>query len=238
MLTRRYMHEYGATRDHLANVALAVRAHANRNPNAMMYERTMSREEYMASRWISEPLCLFDNCLETDGALACVIVSAERAKDCPHPPAYVHATAQGLPAQHQTMVNYLNEDPLEGPAWACARLLWKQSDIRPEDVKVAQIYDAFTALIPLSLEGYGFCGRGEGGRVHRGRRPRARRRASDQHLRRRSLRGLRPRVQPDQRGRPADPRDLDRAGSRRRHVPGDVRRRRADQRAPPARGMT
>lgn len=163
MLTRRYMHEYGSTRDHLANVALAVRAHANRNPAAMMYERTLNREEYMASRWISEPLCLFDNCLETDGALACVIVSAERAKDCPHPPAYVHAAAQGLPAQHQTMVNYWNEDPLEGPAWACARLLWKQSDIRPEDVKVAQIYDAFTSLVPLSLEGYMFCGRGEGG---------------------------------------------------------------------------
>ena len=86
MLTRRYMHEYGATRDHLANVALACRAHANRNPAAMMYERPMTRDDYMTARWICEPLCLFDNCLETDGALACVIVSAERAKDCPQPP--------------------------------------------------------------------------------------------------------------------------------------------------------
>jgi acetyl-CoA acetyltransferase len=162
MLTRRYMHEYGATRDHLANVAIAVRKHANRNPNAVMYERPLTREEYMSSKWISEPLCLFDNCLETDGALACVVVSAERAADCAQPPAYVHAFAQGMPAQHQTMVNYWNEDPLEGPSWTCAQLLWKRSDIRPEDVKVAQIYDAFTSLVPLSLEGYGFCGRGEG----------------------------------------------------------------------------
>ena len=162
MLTRRYMHEYGATRDHLANVALACRAHANRNPNAMMFERKMTRDDYMAARWIAEPLCLFDNCLETDGALACVIVSADRAKDLPHPPVYLHSFAQSLPAQHQTMINYFNADPLTGPAWAAGEQLWRTADFTPADVKVAQIYDAFTALIPLSLEGYGFCDRGEG----------------------------------------------------------------------------
>jgi acetyl-CoA acetyltransferase len=162
MLTRRYMHEYGATRDHLANVALACRAHANRNPAAMMFERTMTRSDYMAARWISEPLCLFDNCLESDGALACVLVSADRAKDLPQTPVYLHSYAQSLPAQHQTMVNYFNADPLEGPAWAAARQLWRTADFGPPDVDVAQIYDAFTSLIPLSLEGYGFCKRGEG----------------------------------------------------------------------------
>lgn len=162
MLTRRYMHEYGATRDHLANVALAFRKHANRNPNATMYERPLTREEYMHARWISEPLCLFDNCLETDGALAAVIVSAERAKDLPHPPVYIHSGAQGIPPQHVGMINYFCEDPLMGPSWAAARQLWKYADVGPDDVKVAQIYDAFSPLIPLSLEGYGFCGRGEG----------------------------------------------------------------------------
>lgn len=163
MLTRRYLHEYGATRDHLFNVALACRNRANQNPAAMMYERPLTRDMYMTSRWISEPLCLFDNCLETDGALACVVVSAERARDCRRRPVYVHSAAQGLPAQHHGMVNYWNDDPLTGPAWTAARHLWKHSDFTPEDVDVAQIYDAFTPLIPLSLEGYGFCGRGEGG---------------------------------------------------------------------------
>jgi acetyl-CoA acetyltransferase len=162
VLMRRYMHEYGATRDHLANVALAFRKHANRNPNAIMYERTLTREEYMDARWISEPLCLFDNCLETDGALAAVVVSAERAKDLPHPPAYIHAGAQGLPRQHNVMTNYFNDDPLTGPSWTAAKQLWRYSDFKPSDVKVAQIYDAFSPLIPLSLEGYGFCERGEG----------------------------------------------------------------------------
>jgi acetyl-CoA acetyltransferase len=161
MLTRRYMHDYGAGREHLANVAVAARKHANRNPAALMYSKPMSHDDYMAARWISEPLCLFDNCLETDGALACVIVSADRAKDLRHPPAYIHAFAQGLPPQHQTMVNFFNDDPLTGPAWACAKRLWANADFGPKDVNVAQLYDAFTPLILLSLEGYGFCKRGE-----------------------------------------------------------------------------
>jgi acetyl-CoA acetyltransferase len=162
MLTRRYMHEYGATRDHLANVALAVRRMANRNPRAVMHDRELTREQYLAARWISEPLCLFDNCLETDGALACVLVPAERARDCARPPVFVHAFAQGLPRQSHTMVNYWCEDPLRGPAWVCARQLYARSDFQAADIPVAQLYDAFTTLIPLSLEGYGFCGRGEG----------------------------------------------------------------------------
>jgi acetyl-CoA acetyltransferase len=162
MLTRRYMHEYGATRDHLANIAVAFRKHANRNPAATMYEKPLSHDDYLAGRWISEPLCLYDNCLETDGALAAVIVSAARARDLPRPPAYLHAFAQGIPQQHQVMTNYFCEDPLLGPSWACARRLWDNAELTPADIDVAQIYDAFSPLIPLSLEGYGFCGRGEG----------------------------------------------------------------------------
>ena len=162
MLMRRYMHEFGATRDHLANVALAFRKHANRNPAAMMHDRTLTRDEYFASRWISEPLCLFDNCLETDGALATVLVSAARARDLPQRPVYVHAGAQGLPPQHQSMVNYFNDDPLSGASSAARAALWRGADFGPADVKVAQIYDAFSPLIPFTLEGYGFCGRGEG----------------------------------------------------------------------------
>jgi acetyl-CoA acetyltransferase len=163
MLTRRYIHEFGATRDHLANVALAFRKHANQNPAATMYEKPLTREHYLEARWISEPLCLFDNCLETDGALAIVLVPAERAPDLPHPPVYVHTGAQGIPPQHQTMINYFNEDPLAGPSWAAARRLWHGSEFAPADVQVAQIYDAFSPLVPLSLEGYGFCDRGDGG---------------------------------------------------------------------------
>ena len=162
MLARRYMHETGATRDHFANVALAFRGHANRNPHAMMYARELTREAYMQARWISEPLCLFDNCLETDGALAVVITSAERARDRRSKPVWIHAAAQGILAEEVGHHLMLGRQSLRGPAWATARKLWSASDFGPADVKVAQIYDAFSPLIPLSLEGYGFCGRGEG----------------------------------------------------------------------------
>lgn len=162
-LTRRYFHETGARREHLANVAIACRKHAQRNPVALMRDRPLDLETYLSSRWISEPLCLFDNCLETDGALAAVVVSSERARDCPHPPAYVHAFAQGLPRQHHGMTNYWSPDPLGAPARAAARRLWSLADVGPADVDVAQIYDAFTPLVLFTLEGYGFCGRGEAG---------------------------------------------------------------------------
>ena len=163
VLTRRYMHTYGGTRDHLANVALAARRHANANPAATMGHKVLTRQDYLAARWISEPLCLFDNCLETDGACAVVITTTERARDLPQPPALIHSWAQSLPAQHQTMTNFFCDDPLRGPALACAEKLWSLSEVGPADVDVAQLYDAFSPLVILSLEGYGFCERGEGG---------------------------------------------------------------------------
>jgi acetyl-CoA acetyltransferase len=163
MLTRRYFHEYGATREHLCNVALAFRRHANANPAATMHDRPLDRDGYFAARMISEPLCLFDNCLETDGACAVVITSAARARDLRRPPALVHSWAQSLPSDHQAMTNFFCPDPLRGPSWACADALWAKADATPADVDVAQLYDAFSPLVPLSLEGYGFCHRGEGG---------------------------------------------------------------------------
>jgi acetyl-CoA acetyltransferase len=163
ILASRYMHEFGVTRDQLANVALAFRRHANLNPNAMMHERVLTKDDYMSSRWIAEPLCLYDNCLETDGALACVVVSAARAKHCRQKPVYIHATAQGLARQQHAMLNFWAPDPFRGPSWVCGPNLWRAADFGPQDVDVAQIYDAFSPLVLFSLEGYGFCGRGEAG---------------------------------------------------------------------------
>jgi acetyl-CoA acetyltransferase len=163
MLARRYLHTYGITREQLANVALAFRRHANANPRATMHERPLSLADYLAARWISEPLCLFDACLESDGAAAVVMVSAERARDLRQPPVYVHAAAQGMPARMVPQVNYFVDDPLLTPSRVCARQLFAASDIGPADIDVAQIYDAFSPLVLWSLEGYGFCGQGEAG---------------------------------------------------------------------------
>jgi acetyl-CoA acetyltransferase len=162
MLARRYFHAYGTTREQLAGVALAFRRHANANPRATMHA-PLTLADYLSSRWISEPLCLFDACLESDGAAAVVMVPAERARDLRQPPVYVHAAAQGMPARMVPSVNYFNDDPLLFPSRVCARQLFATSDVGPADVDVAQIYDAFSPLVLWSLEGYGFCGRGEAG---------------------------------------------------------------------------
>src|SRR5262249_22816454 len=137
LLTRRYMHEYGATRDHLANIAIAFRKHAARNPASTMGHKPMTRDDYIDARWISGLLCLSYNCLEPDGAVPAVVVSEGRARDLKHPPANIHSFAQGLPPQHQTMTNYFTDDPLRGPAWTAAKRMWDIADVTPADVKVA-----------------------------------------------------------------------------------------------------
>lgn len=159
--TRRYMHDFGATREDLGRIALTFRAYANQNPRAMMRDKTLTMEQYLGARWISEPLCLFDCCLETDGAVAFVLVSADRAKDCPNKPAHVHAFAQGITPGSSLMANYNLEDPYRLQTYAAAKRLWQDSDIQPGDITVAQIYDAFTPEVLWSLEGFGFCERGE-----------------------------------------------------------------------------
>lgn len=167
-LTRRYMFEYGASREDLANVALACRRHANLNPRAVMFGRTLTLDEYLDSRWISEPLCLFDNCLETDGAAAVVVTAVEMAKDLKQVPVLVHSYSQGLPAQHHTMADFFGEDPVRhNPAAACARGLFARSDFSATEIPVAQLYDAFTPMVWFALEGFGFCKQGEAGEFTR-----------------------------------------------------------------------
>ncbi len=106
--------------------------------------------------------------------MAVVVTSADRAKDCRHAPVYVDSFAQGMPRQHHHMVNFWADDPIGAPARACASALWRQSQLRPEDIDVVQIYDAFSPLILISLENYGFCDRGaapgfiEGGTIRYG----------------------------------------------------------------------
>lgn len=163
VLTRRYMYEYGLTREQLGEVALAMRVNANNNPRALMGARSLSLDEYLNARMISDPLCLFDNCLESDGAIAMVLVRSDRAADSAKPPVYIHAFSQGMNAQHQLMTDYHSADPLRSSSWACAENLWRQSDIKASDIDVAQFYDAFSPLVLFSLEAYGFCGRGEAG---------------------------------------------------------------------------
>lgn len=163
MWAHRHMHEYGTTRQHFGNVAIAARKHAQSNPYAMMRGRPLDMPTYLAARVIGYPLHLYDCCLETDGALACVVTSVERARDLKQKPVLVHSVAQASGPNPVHLANYNNTPAMETTSVFCARLLWERSQLGPEDMDCAQIYDAFTPLVIMGLEDYGFCKRGEGG---------------------------------------------------------------------------
>lgn len=162
MLARRYMIEYGSTDEHLCAVTTTFREYAMTNPYATM-RTPMTRDDYFASRFIAEPLRLFDCCLETDGALAVVLTSTERARSLRKPPVLVRGSAQGIGPEHIVMWNYFTRDPLDSPGHYAAQDLWRNAGVGPGEIDVVQLYDAFSPLVPISLEAYGFCKPGEGG---------------------------------------------------------------------------
>jgi acetyl-CoA acetyltransferase len=162
LIYRRHMHEYGTTTEHFGAVAVAQRAHAARNPNAVM-RAPLTLADHQRSRWISEPLRLLDCCLETDGACAVVVTSAERAKDAPQRPAYVLAGAQAEGPIHIQLADYFAHRQEETGGRAVARQLYAMAGVTPQDVDAAMFYDHFSPAVLLSLEDYGFCAPGEGG---------------------------------------------------------------------------
>ncbi len=161
MQARRYMHEYGATSEDFGRVAVADRRHAATNPNAFFYDKPITLADHQASRMIAEPLHLLDCCQESDGAVALVVVSAERARDLAQRPAYVAAAAQGSGRDQFVMTSYYRDDIGVPEMGVVGRELWRQSGLRPDDIPTAVLYDHFTPYVLMQLEELGFCGRGE-----------------------------------------------------------------------------
>jgi acetyl-CoA acetyltransferase len=162
MIAKRYMHVYGATSEDFGRVAVADRKHAANNPAAFFYGKPITLEEHQASRWIAEPLHLLDCCQESDGAVAIVVTSAERAKDLKQKPAVISGAAQGSGADQFVMTSYYR-DALTGlpEMGLVGEQLWRQAGIAPEDVQTAILYDHFTPFVLIQLEELGFCPRGE-----------------------------------------------------------------------------
>jgi acetyl-CoA acetyltransferase len=155
----RHMHEYGTTREQLAEVALAARGWAQLNPEAFA-RGPLSREEVLASRPISDPLTKLDCCLVTDGGAAVVMTRAERAKDAPRPPVYF--LGGGLAHFHRQITQM--PDLTVSAASASGPRAFEMAGLTPGEVDVAELYDAFTINTILFLEDLGFCPKGEGGR--------------------------------------------------------------------------
>jgi acetyl-CoA acetyltransferase len=161
-LARRYMHKYGATSADFGAVSVLSRKYAATNPKAWFYERPITLEDHQSSPMIADPMRLLDCCQESDGGQALVIVSAERARDLPHPPALISAAAQGVGPQQISMSSYYRDDIDAMPeVELTARQLWRQAGLGPDEIDAAILYDAFTPMMLLQLEEYGFCGRGE-----------------------------------------------------------------------------
>ncbi|MGW1523840.1 thiolase C-terminal domain-containing protein [Streptomyces sp. NPDC001588] len=161
MAAQRYLYTHGLTPDAFGQVAVVDRAYAATNPAAYFHGRPITLADHAASRWIVEPLRLFDCCQETDGGQALVVTSVERARDLPHVPAVVAAAAQGAGRAQEQMTSFYRDDLNGLPEMGVvARQLWRTSGMGPADIDVAVLYDHFTPFVPMQLEEFGFCGPG------------------------------------------------------------------------------
>jgi acetyl-CoA acetyltransferase len=161
MIAKRYMHLSGATSKDFGAVSVADRKHAAKNPRAYFYEKPITIEDHQSSRWIAEPLRLLDCCQETDGAVALVVTSPERAKDLKNRPAIIEAASQGASPDQYSMVSYYRPELALPEMGLVGKQLWSQSGLKPTDVQTAILYDHFTPFTLIQLEELGFCGQGE-----------------------------------------------------------------------------
>jgi acetyl-CoA acetyltransferase len=164
---RRHMHLHGTTSVHMGRVAVTFWAHAARNPRALMGGRPLTLADHQASPLVADPFRLLDCCLESDGACAVVVTTAERARDLRKPAVEILASAQGTVRGYGygpfVNLNVPDESFATGGATGVARRLWTRAGLGPGDVDVAEIYDHFSGLVLLTLEDFGFCPRGGGG---------------------------------------------------------------------------
>lgn len=161
LAARRHMHQYGTTSRQFGAIALACRKHANRNPNAIMHDEPMTIEDHQQSGLIADPLRRLDCHVEADGAAACVVASAERARDLKQQPVYIMAASQACGPS--LSCGTIDPTVTENETRLLARNLFSMADLTPRDIDVLQVYDDFTPLVLMALEDLGFCEKGEGG---------------------------------------------------------------------------
>lgn len=153
----RYMHEFGAPKEAFGEVAIAARQWARKNPEAFMRD-PLTMDDYMSARMVSTPLNVRDCCLVTDGAGAVVMTRADRARDLAKRPAYLLGSAGATTHLDIASMPQLTRS---GAADSGPRA-FAQAGVKPADIDVVQLYDAFTLNVMLFLEDLGFCGKGEG----------------------------------------------------------------------------
>ena len=159
LMATRHFHEFGTTREQLAQIALTCRRNAGRNPRAI-YRDPLSMDDYLAARMISTPLCLYDCDVPIDGSTAFVLSAADHSSATPAPPVYIEAVGTAM----RTRFSWDQQEELAAmAATSAAEHLWSRTSLTPADVDVAQLYDGFSILAVAWLEAFGFCKYGEGG---------------------------------------------------------------------------
>jgi len=159
MMAKRHFHEFGTTREQMAQIALNARKNAGLNPKAV-YRDPMTLDDYMNVRMISEPFCLYDCDVPVDASTAFIISSVDAAKDCRKPPLRIESVGSALHGRP----SWDQFDDLTTMALRDAgRMLFDRTDLAPQDVHVAELYDGFSFITMCWLEALGFCGRGESG---------------------------------------------------------------------------
>ena len=161
LLARRHMFEFGTTAEQLGAIAVTMRDHAQKNPQAVMHGKPMTLDDYLASPMLSDPYRFFDCCLETDGASAVIVTTAERARDLAAKPVSILGAACGQPYPADEITN--RKDFFRTGLTIAAPEAFGQSGVSPKDADFAMIYDCFTFELLQQLEEVGFCKRGEGG---------------------------------------------------------------------------
>ncbi|HSY14898.1 MAG TPA: lipid-transfer protein [Jatrophihabitantaceae bacterium] len=165
MIARRHMELYGTKREHFGEIAVSTRANAIRRSTSVM-KKPLTMEDYLSSKMLSDPLCVFDFCLESDGAVAVITTSAERARDLKQKPVRVLGAESGGEGRNSVIWAWANSpaDYITSAAHgAVARRLWNSTGRSAQDVDVALLYDHFAPMVLFTLEDYGFCKKGEAG---------------------------------------------------------------------------
>lgn len=158
MAARRHMHEYGTTLEQLAEIAVSARANAALNPEAY-YREPITIEDVLSGPMIADPFTKLHCCIRSDGGAAIVLVAEDRAADLPKPPVWILGAGEAV--SHMSTSQW--PDMTTGPAKISGPIAFERAGVTPADIDIAELYDAFTYMLLITLEDLGFCGPGEAG---------------------------------------------------------------------------
>ena len=163
VMAQRYLHDYHADPRAFGWIAVASRRHGATNPRAINFGMPITIDDHQSSRIVASPLRLLDCTPNTEGAVAILVTTPERARALRQRPVYVREYVQGTGHEIEHGTSYNRRDMIvPEETQAMAREMWSATGLSPKDISFLQVYDHFTSSVLMAIEGWGFCGLGEG----------------------------------------------------------------------------